>query len=175
MGIGKNSTESVICQESENLIEELNKAVKEQGEGRLSMCQRFMPAVNNVLWRILNGRLTSQSDPEVVALTNHITAVMAVFDPGHLSNFLQVTYGWVVRVYNYLGLPNLSTAAQPLRASLEKNIREGRPDYEGTYIERHLAKLDENKNNPGSAFHGAKGMCHLKGVAFDLFLAGKFE
>ncbi len=177
MGIGKNSSlESIICQESESLIEELSKSAKESMGSRLSMRQRFMPAANNVIWRIVNGRLTTQSDPEVVKLTDDVTAVMTKFDPGSLSNLLQQCYWWIPRVYHWLGIvDNLSNVGKPLLASLEKNIQDGRPDNQGTFIDRHLARLEMNKSNPGSAFCGEKGMSNLKGCLLDLFLAGKGE
>ncbi len=86
---------------------------------------------------------------------------------------LQISYEFVYRFFKGLGLFHLSDYCAPLFQLVKEAVDASESDAEGSLIERFLAKMEENSNNPHSVFFGEKGRIHLHSTLVDLFIAGE--
>ena len=57
---------------------------------QIGMHHRFSVAINNVIWRLVTGRRTSQRDPQMTYLTKVINDMFDGFDPSNPLALLQV-------------------------------------------------------------------------------------
>lgn len=48
----------------------------------------------------------------------------------------------------------------------------GKPDEQGTYIDRHYAVMEKKRGVAGSVFSPDRGLVQLRGAIFDLLMAG---
>ncbi len=72
LGMGRKATlEDVIGQVAQDTCDLLERDLD---QGQLSsFSRRFLPSINNVVWRLLTGKFTSLEDEECKRLTNHIS------------------------------------------------------------------------------------------------------
>ncbi len=164
--------EDIIAQEVQSSMEMLHQKVQDQPGKPFHMEGRFMPAMNNIIWRFITGRQSKQTDPEVQELSRLTTEWFQMFDPSRFSGLVQLNFRYASHICKMLGLNNLLDIGGPLTERFRKDIANGSPDEHGTYIDRHLAKLEKSKDNPNSVFYGLKGIQQLHGIVFDFFSAG---
>ena len=84
------------------------------------MHHRFSVAINNVIWRLVTGRRTSQHDPEMNYLTQTINDMFDGFDPGHPLALLQMNNGFVYSAMKMLGIKTLPDYAIPMKNMVSK-------------------------------------------------------
>ena len=80
LGMGKKDTmEEVVSQEVEDVESIFSKEMKEKGS--VAVNRKLGPAINNVIWRILTGKRTKQSDLDLVYLTNCVSDLFEANGP----------------------------------------------------------------------------------------------
>ncbi len=68
------------------------------------MHHRFSVAINNVIWRLVTGRRTSQRDPTMNYLTQTINDMFDGFDPSKPLALLQMNYRLVYSAMRWIGM-----------------------------------------------------------------------
>lgn len=81
---------------------------------------------------------------------------------------------WCYLIAKYLGLSTVVDKCMPVINLLKAEITKYQPDFDGNYIERHLAQMQKHKDDKDSVFCGQRGDIHLVGTLFDLFNAGRY-
>ena len=98
LAVGKKDTlADIVNQEVIRFCDRLEREVKVTPEVKIS--KKFMPSINNVIWRILTGKDTDIDDPEVRNLSKAVADVFIT-----LLQYYYLIYGWSTHCTLFLGL-----------------------------------------------------------------------
>ena len=170
LGMGKKDTmEDIISQEVSILCETLAKRIKE-GDNPVTINHVFMTAVNNVVWRMVTGKRSKQSDPEMVVLTKNVWDFFRVLERGSILQVLQLNSYWVTKLSQWFSVENMVDICKPMLEMFRREVKQSVADADGNYFDRFLYEISKADRN--STFHGDDGSIHLIGSVFDIFAAG---
>jgi len=152
LGLGKKGPMDVIIREEAEHINKVFAKAAQEGTP-LKMNRRFPPAINNVVWRMLNGKSTSQDDEELKHLTD---SICEVFQGNDFRNVLRQIEGSspfisacvkfvtlmeiVQRINNdffrFLGYKTAGDFTKPLKTMVDREVTEKEADPNGFFIEK---------------------------------------
>ncbi len=97
-----------------------------------------MPATNNVIWRLVTGKRTSQDDPELKHFTGMIQKNFQFYDPSSVFALIQINSLPFTKLLQKLNLPNFFDSANRIFDMLIGEIESTKALDGGNYIERAL-------------------------------------
>ncbi len=102
-----------------------NNIPNHQGGLRFSRSSKpFLPATNNVIWRLISGRRTRQSHPEARRLAAQIRRVLEATGPDSILGAVQRNSAPFCRLCKLLGLEhNFVDLSREIRDRLETEAR----------------------------------------------------
>ncbi|XP_063019747.1 cytochrome P450 2C8-like isoform X2 [Melospiza melodia melodia] len=164
-GMGKRSIEERIQEESDYLLEEINKT-----KGR-AFDPTFMLScsVSNVICSIVFGKRYDYKDKKFLALMDNMNNIFEMMN----SRWGQL-YQMFSNIMDYLPGPhnNIFGEFDALKAFVAEEVKLHQasldPNSPQDFIDCFLSKMQEEKDRPNSSFH----MKNLITSAFDLFIAG---
>ncbi|NXN45293.1 CP2CK protein, partial [Rhinoptilus africanus] len=164
-GMGKRSIEERIHEESEHLLEEINKTKGTPFDPTFMLSC----AVSNVICSIVFGRRYDYKDKKFLALMNNMNNIFEM-----MNSFWGQLYQMFSNILDYLPGPHnkIFTEFDALKAFVSEEVKIHQasldPSSPQDFIDCFLAKMQEEKEHPNSSFH----MKNLITSAFDLFIAG---
>uniref|UniRef100_A0A8D2N085 unspecific monooxygenase n=1 Tax=Zonotrichia albicollis TaxID=44394 RepID=A0A8D2N085_ZONAL len=164
-GMGKRSIEERIQEESDYLLEEINKT-----KGK-AFDPTFMLScsVSNVICSIVFGKRYDYKDKKFLALMDNMNNIFEMMN----SRWGQL-YQMFSNIMDYLPGPhnNIFGEFDALKAFVAEEVKLHQasldPNSPQDFIDCFLSKMQEEKDRPNSSFH----MKNLITSAFDLFIAG---
>ncbi|RMC11624.1 hypothetical protein DUI87_11745 [Hirundo rustica rustica] len=164
-GMGKRSIEERIQEESDYLLEEINKT-----KGA-SFDPTFMLScsVSNIICSIVFGKRYDYNDKKFLALMNNMNNIFEMTN----SKWGQL-YQMFSNILDYLPGPhnNIFAEFDALKAFVAEEVKLHQasldPNSPQDFIDCFLSKMQEEKDRPNSSFH----MKNLITSTFDLFIAG---
>ncbi|XP_075278893.1 cytochrome P450 2C19-like [Opisthocomus hoazin] len=164
-GMGKRSIEERILEETEFLLEDIDKT-----KGT-SFDPTFMLscAVSNVICSIVFGKRYDYKDKKFLSLMNNMNNIFAMMN----SHWGQL-YQMFSNILDYLPGPHnkIFLEFDALKAFVSEELKVHQasvdPSSPRDFIDCFLSKMQEEKDRPNSSFHTE----NLITSAFDLFLAG---
>ncbi|XP_075278894.1 cytochrome P450 2C19-like [Opisthocomus hoazin] len=164
-GMGKRSIEERILEETEFLLEDIDKT-----KGT-SFDPTFMLscAVSNVICSIVFGKRYDYKDKKFLSLMNNMNNIFAMTN----SHWGQL-YQMFSNILDYLPGPHnkIFSETDALKAFVSEELKVHQasvdPSSPRDFIDCFLSKMQEEKDRPNSSFHTE----NLITSAFDLFLAG---
>nr|XP_005481355.1 cytochrome P450 2C19 [Zonotrichia albicollis] len=164
-GMGKRSIEERIQEESDYLLEEINKT-----KGK-AFDPTFMLScsVSNVICSIVFGKRYDYKDKKFLALMDNMNNIFEMMN----SRWGQVR-SMFSNIMDYLPGPhnNIFGEFDALKAFVAEEVKLHQasldPNSPQDFIDCFLSKMQEEKDRPNSSFH----MKNLITSAFDLFIAG---
>ncbi|XP_075278895.1 cytochrome P450 2C19-like [Opisthocomus hoazin] len=164
-GMGKRSIEERILEETEFLLEDIDKT-----KGT-SFDPTFMLscAVSNVICSIVFGKRYDYKDKKFLSLMNNMNNIFAMLN----SHWGQL-YQMFSNILDYLPGPHnkIFSETDALKAFVSEELKVHQasvdPSSPRDFIDCFLNKMQEEKDRPNSSFHTE----NLITSAFDLFLAG---
>ncbi|XP_075573796.1 cytochrome P450 2C9 isoform X1 [Pelecanus crispus] len=164
-GMGKRSIEERIQEETDYLLEEINKT-----EGT-PFDPTFMLscAVSNVICSIVFGKRCDYKDKKFLALISNMNNIFEMMN----SHWGQL-YQMFSKILDYLPGPHnkIFTEFDALKAFVLEEVKMHQdsldPSSPQDFIDCFLSKMQEEKEHHNSSFH----MKNLINSAFDLFIAG---
>ncbi|XP_010114989.1 PREDICTED: cytochrome P450 2C31-like isoform X2 [Chlamydotis macqueenii] len=164
-GMGKRSIEERIQEESEHLLEEINKTKGTPFDPTfLLSC-----AVSNVICSIVFGRRYDYKDKKFLALMNNMNNIFQMMN----SKWGQL-YQMYSKILDYFPGPHnkIFREFDDLKAFVAEEVKLHQasldPSSPQDFIDCFLSKMQEEKEKPNSSFH----MKNLITSTFDLFIAG---
>uniref|UniRef100_A0A8C0UWE1 unspecific monooxygenase n=1 Tax=Cyanistes caeruleus TaxID=156563 RepID=A0A8C0UWE1_CYACU len=164
-GMGKRSIEERIQEESDYLLEEINKT---KGTP-FDPTNMLSCVVSNVICSIVFGKRYDYKDKKFLALMNNMNNIFEMMN----SRWGQL-YQMFSNILDYLPGPhnNIFAEFDSLKAFVAEEVKLHQacldPNSPQDFIDCFLCKMQEEKDRPNSSFH----MKNLITSAFDLFLAG---
>ncbi|NWH25023.1 cytochrome P450 2C19-like [Grus americana] len=164
-GMGKRSIEERIQDETEHLLEEINKTKRTPFDPTFMLSC----AVSNVICCIVFGKRYDYKDKKFLSLMNNMNNIFQMMN----SHWGQL-YQMFSKVLDYLPGPhnNIFTEFDALKAFVSEEVKMHQasldPSSPQDFIDCFLNKMQEEKEHPNSSFH----MKNLITSAFDLFIAG---
>ncbi|XP_010183811.1 PREDICTED: cytochrome P450 2C19-like isoform X3 [Mesitornis unicolor] len=164
-GMGKRSIEERIQEESEYLLEEINKTKGTPFDPTFTLSC----AVSNVICSIVFGKRYDYKDKKFLALMNNLNTIFEMMNSrwgqvhsmfSNILDYLPGPHNYMFREFDALKA-FVSEEVKIHEASLE-------PSSPQDFIDCFLSKMQEEKENPNSSFH----MKNLITTSFDLFTAG---
>ncbi|NWI36082.1 CP2C8 protein, partial [Picathartes gymnocephalus] len=164
-GMGKRSIEERIQEESDYLLEEINKT------NGIPFDPTFMLScsVSNVICSIVFGKRYDYKDKKFLALMNNMNNIFEMMN----SRWGQL-YQMFSNILDYLPGPhnNIFAELDALKAFVAEEVKLHQasldPNSPQDFIDCFLSKMQEEKDHPNSSFH----MKNLITSTFDLFTAG---
>ncbi|XP_059333003.1 cytochrome P450 2C9-like [Ammospiza nelsoni] len=164
-GMGKRSIEERIQEESDYLLEEINKT-----KGR-AFDPTFMLScsVSNVICSIVFGKRYDYKDKKFLALMDNMNNIFEM-----MNSFWGQLYQMFSNIMDYLPGPhnNIFREFDALKTFVAEEVKLHQasldPNSPQDFIDCFLSKMQEEKDRPNSSFH----MKNLITSAFDLFIAG---
>ncbi|XP_014811862.1 PREDICTED: cytochrome P450 2C19-like isoform X2 [Calidris pugnax] len=164
-GMGKRSIEERIHEETEHLLEEINKTKGTPFDPTF----KLSCAVSNIICSIVFGRRYDYKDKKFLALMNNMNNIFEMMN----SHWGQL-YQMFPNILDYLPGPHnqIFKEFDALKAFVSEEVKTHQvsldPSSPQDFIDCFLSKMLEEKDNPKSTFH----MKNLITSTFDLFLAG---
>ncbi|XP_063195289.1 cytochrome P450 2C9-like [Chroicocephalus ridibundus] len=164
-GMGKRSIEERIQEESEHLLEEINKTKGTPFDPTFTLSC----AVSNVICSIVFGRRYDYKDKKFLALMNNMNNIFEM-----MNSYWGQLYQMFSNILDYLPGPHnkIFTEFDALKAFVAEEVKIHQatldPSSPQDFIDCFLTKMQEEKEHPNSSFH----MKNLITSAFDLFIAG---
>ncbi|XP_063261862.1 cytochrome P450 2C19-like [Prinia subflava] len=164
-GMGKRSIEERIQEESDYLLEEINKTKGASFDPTFILSC----SVSNVICSIVFGKRYDYKDKKFLALMNNMNNIFEMMN----SHWGQL-YQMFSNVLDYLPGPhnNIFAEFDALKAFVAEEVELHQasldPNSPQDFIDCFLSKMQEEKDRPNSSFH----MKNLITSAFDLFIAG---
>ncbi|NXW32822.1 CP2CK protein, partial [Phaetusa simplex] len=164
-GMGKRSIEERIQEESEHLLEEINKTKGTPFDPTYMLSC----AVSNVICSIVFGRRYDYKDKKFLALMNNMDNIFKM-----MNSYWGQLYQMFSNVLDYLPGPHnkIFTEFDALKAFVAEEVKIHQasldPSSPQDFIDCFLTKMQEEKEHPNSSFH----MKNLITSTFDLFIAG---
>ncbi|NP_001289289.1 cytochrome P450 2C19-like [Phalacrocorax carbo] len=164
-GMGKRSIEERIQEETEYLLEEINKTKGTPFDPTFTLgC-----AVSNVICSIVFGKRYDYKDKKFLALMTNMNNIFEMMN----SHWGQL-YQMFSRILDYLPGPHnkIFDEFDALKAFVSEEVKIHQasldPSSPQDFIDCFLSKMQEEKEHPNSSFH----MKNLITSTFDLFIAG---
>nr|XP_010305734.1 PREDICTED: cytochrome P450 2C19-like isoform X2 [Balearica regulorum gibbericeps] len=164
-GMGKRSIEERIQDETEHLLEEINKTKRTPFDPTFMLSC----AVSNVICCIVFGKRYDYKDKKFLSLMNNMNNIFEMMN----SHWGQV-HSMFSKVLDYLPGPhnNIFAEFDALKAFVSEEVKMHQasldPNSPQDFIDCFLSKMQEEKEHPNSSFH----MKNLITSTFDLFIAG---
>ncbi|NXT19784.1 CP2CK protein, partial [Syrrhaptes paradoxus] len=164
-GMGKRSIEEKIQEESEHLLEEINKTKGAPFDPTFMLSC----AVSNVICSTIFGKRYDYKDKRFLGLMKNMSNI---FDM--MNSYWGQLYQMFSKILDYLPGPHnkIFTEFDALKkfVSEETKVHQASldPSSPQDFIDCFLSKMQEEKENPNSSFH----MKNLITSTFDLFIAG---
>ncbi|NXJ80383.1 CP2CJ protein, partial [Trogon melanurus] len=164
-GMGKRSIEQRIQEESEHLLEEINKTKGAPFDPTFMLSS----AVSNIICSIVFGKRYDYKDKKFLALLANMNNIAKMMN----SHWGQL-YQMFSKIMYYLPGPHNKIFAEfdMLKAFVSEEVKIHQASFDPSspqdFIDCFLSKMQEEKENPNSSFH----MENLITSAFDLFIAG---
>ncbi|NXC31943.1 CP2C8 protein, partial [Campylorhamphus procurvoides] len=164
-GMGKRSIEERIQEESDYLLEEINKTKGEPFDPTFMLSC----SVSNVICSIVFGKRYDYKDKKFLALMNNMNNIFEMMN----SRWGQI-YQMFSKIMDYLPGPHNNVFAEfdALKAFVAEEVKLHQasldPNSPQDFIDCFLSKMQEEKGHPNSSFH----MKNLITSTFDLFTAG---
>ncbi|XP_014811852.1 PREDICTED: cytochrome P450 2C19-like [Calidris pugnax] len=164
-GMGKRSIEERIHEETEHLLEEINKTKGNPFDPTF----KLSCAVSNIICSIVFGRRYDYKDKKFLALMNNMNNIFEMMN----SHWGQL-YQMYPNILDYLPGPHnqIFKEIDALKAFVSEEVKTHQvsldPSSPQDFIDCFLSKMLEEKDNPNSSFH----MKNLITSTFDLFIAG---
>ncbi|XP_063195268.1 cytochrome P450 2C9-like [Chroicocephalus ridibundus] len=164
-GMGKRSIEERIQEESEHLLEEINKTKGTPFDPTFTLSC----AVSNVICSIVFGRRYDYKDKKFLALMNNMNNIFEM-----MNSYWGQLYQMFSNILDYLPGPHnkIFTEFDALKAFVAEEVKIHQatldPSSPQDFIDCFLTKMQEEKEHPNSSFH----MKNLITSAFDLFIGG---
>ncbi|NWU62617.1 CP2CK protein, partial [Pterocles burchelli] len=164
-GMGKRSIEEKIQEESEHLLEEINKTKGAPFDPTFMLSC----AVSNVICSTIFGKRYDYKDKRFLGLMKNMSNI---FDM--MNSYWGQLYQMFSKILDYLPGPHnkifIEFDALKNFVSEETKIHQASldPSSPQDFIDCFLSKMQEEKENPNSSFH----MKNLITSTFDLFIAG---
>ncbi|NXF39136.1 CP2CL protein, partial [Nyctibius bracteatus] len=164
-GMGKRSVEERIQEETEYLLEEINKTKGTPFDPTFMLSC----AVSNVICSIIFGKRYDYKDKKFLALMNNMNNIFEMMN----SHWGQL-YQMFSKILDYLPGPHnkIFTEFDALKAFVSEEVKMHQasldPSSPQDFIDCFLSKMQEEKEHPSSSFH----MKNLITSTFDLFIAG---
>ncbi|NXN59776.1 CP2CT protein, partial [Rynchops niger] len=164
-GMGKRSIEERIQEESEHLLEEINKTKGTPFDPTFMLSC----AVSNVICSIVFGRRYDYKDKKFLALMNNMDNIFKM-----MNSYWGQLYQMFSHILDYLPGPHnkIFKEFDALKAFVAEEVKIHQasldPSSPQDFIDCFLTKMQEEKEHPNSTFH----MKNLITSTFDLFIAG---
>ncbi|XP_074010575.1 cytochrome P450 2C19-like isoform X1 [Numenius arquata] len=164
-GMGKRSIEERIHEETEHLLEEINKTKGAPFDPTF----KLSCAISNIICSIVFGRRYDYKDKKFLALMNNMNNIFEMMN----SHWGQL-YQMFSNILDYLPGPHnkIFKEIDALKAFVSEEVKTHQasldPSSPQDFIDCFLSKMQEEKDNPNSSFH----MKNLITSTFDLFIAG---
>ncbi|XP_027755047.1 cytochrome P450 2C8-like [Empidonax traillii] len=164
-GMGKRSIEERIQEESDYLLEEINKTKGKPFDSTYMLSC----SVSNIICSIVFGKRYDYKDKKFLALMKNMNNIFEMMN----SHWGQL-YQMFPKIMDYLPGPHNQIFAEfdALKAFVAEEVKLHQasldPNSPQDFIDCFLSKMQEEKNRPNSSFH----LKNLITSAFDLFLAG---
>ncbi|XP_074447882.1 cytochrome P450 2C9-like isoform X1 [Larus michahellis] len=164
-GMGKRSIEERIQEESEHLLEEINKTKGTPFDPTFTLSC----AVSNVICSIVFGRRYDYKDKKFLALMNNMNNIFEM-----MNSYWGQLYQMFSNILDYLPGPHnkIFTEFDALKAFVAEEVKIHQatldPSSPQDFIDCFLTKMQEEKEHPNSSFH----MKNLITSTFDLFIGG---
>ncbi|XP_074447858.1 cytochrome P450 2C9-like isoform X1 [Larus michahellis] len=164
-GMGKRSIEERIQEESEHLLEEINKTKGTPFDPTFTLSC----AVSNIICSIVFGRRYDYKDKKFLALMNNMNNIFEMS-----NSYWGQLYQMFSNILDYLPGPHnkIFTEFDALKAFVAEEVKIHQatldPSSPQDFIDCFLTKMQEEKEHPNSSFH----MKNLITSTFDLFIAG---
>ncbi|NXJ72972.1 CP2CK protein, partial [Rostratula benghalensis] len=164
-GMGKRSIEERIHEETEHLLEEINKTKGKPFDPTF----KLSCAVSNIICSIVFGRRYDYKDKKFLALMNNMNNIFEM-----MNSVWGQLYQMFPNVLDYLPGPhnNIFKEFDALKAFVSEEVKIHQasldPSSPQDFIDCFLSKMQEEKEKPNSHFH----MKNLVTSTFDLFIAG---
>ncbi|XP_074447928.1 cytochrome P450 2C9-like isoform X1 [Larus michahellis] len=164
-GMGKRSIEERIQEESEHLLEEINKTKGTPFDPTFMLSC----AVSNIICSIVFGRRYDYKDKKFLALMNNMNNIFEM-----MNSYWGQLYQMFSNILDYLPGPHnkIFTEFDALKAFVAEEVKIHQatldPSSPQDFIDCFLTKMQEEKEHPNSSFH----MKNLITSTFDLFIAG---
>ncbi|NXS94464.1 CP2CK protein, partial [Jacana jacana] len=164
-GMGKRSIEERIHEETEHLLEEINKT---KGTP-FDPTYKLSCAVSNIICSIVFGRRYDYKDKKFLALMNNMNNIFEM-----MNSLWGQLYQMFPNILDYLpGQHNkIFKEIDALKAFVSEEVKIHQasldPSSPQDFIDCFLSKMQEEKEKPNSSFH----LKNLITSTFDLFIAG---
>uniref|UniRef100_A0A8B9M064 unspecific monooxygenase n=1 Tax=Accipiter nisus TaxID=211598 RepID=A0A8B9M064_9AVES len=164
-GMGKRSIEERIQEETEYLLEEINKTKGTPFDPTFMLSC----AVSNVICSIIFGKRYNYEDKKFLALMSNMNNIFEMIN----SPWGQL-YQMFSKILDYLPGPHnkIFTEFDALKAFVSEEVKMHQasldPSSPQDFIDCFLRKMQEEKEHPNSSFH----MKNLITSTFDLFITG---
>ncbi|XP_009076470.1 PREDICTED: cytochrome P450 2G1-like, partial [Acanthisitta chloris] len=164
-GMGKRSIEERIQEESDYLLEEINKTKGTPFDPTYMLSC----AVSNVICSVVFGKRYDYKDKKFLALMKNTNNIFEMTN----SHWGQL-YQMFSKILDYLPGPqhNIFAEIDALKAFVAEEVKLHQasldPNSPQDFIDCFLSKMQEEKDHPNSSFH----MKNLITCTFDLFFAG---
>ncbi|XP_029814465.1 cytochrome P450 2C8-like [Manacus vitellinus] len=164
-GMGKRSIEERIQEESDYLLEEINKTKGTPFDPTFMLSC----SVSNVICSIVFGKRYDYKDKKFLALMNNMNNIFEITN----SHWGQL-YQMFSKIMDYLPGPHNKIFAEfdALKAFVAEEVKLHQasldPNSPQDFIDCFLSKMQEEKDRPDSSFH----LKNLITSTFDLFIAG---
>ncbi|NXH92767.1 CP2CK protein, partial [Edolisoma coerulescens] len=164
-GMGKRSIEEMIQEESDYLLEEINKTKGTPFDPTFMLSC----SVSNVICSIVFGKRYDYKDKKFLALMNNMNNIFEI-----VSSRWGQLYQMFSGILDYLPGPHNRIFAEfdALKAFVAEEVKLHQASLDTNspqdFIDCFLSKMQEEKDRPNSSFH----MKNLITSSFDLFIAG---
>ncbi|NWI62517.1 CP2C8 protein, partial [Todus mexicanus] len=164
-GMGKRTIEERIQEETEYLLEEINKTKGTPFDPTFMLSC----AISNVICSIVFGKRYDYKDKKFLGLMNNMNNIFEMMN----SHWGQLYQMYSKILYYFPGPHNRIFAEfDALKAFVSEEVKSHQasldPSSPQDFIDCFLSKMQEEKDVPSSSFH----IKNLVTTAFDLFLAG---
>ncbi len=161
---------TIIGEEANKMTDIIERSLNNQEV--MDFSRFFLPITNNIIWRLLTGKATNIEDPEVKQLSLAVGKVFSTMTPSSKLNIVQMNSSFFYKMCKWVGAENVIDASTPILNMIAEETKAYHSDPKGNYIERNLAEIQAQDGDSHHISHGARGMLHMRGTIFDLFLAG---
>ncbi|XP_009814712.2 cytochrome P450 2C9 isoform X1 [Gavia stellata] len=164
-GMGKRSIEERIQEETQYLLEEINKTKGTPFDPTFTLSC----AISNVICSIVFGKRYGYRDRKFLALMNNMNSIFEM-----MNSYWGQVHSMFSKILDYLPGPHnkLFTEIDALKAFVSEEVKMHQasldPSSPQDFIDCFLNKMQEEKEHPNSSFH----MKNLITSTFDLFIAG---
>ncbi|NXP50521.1 CP2C8 protein, partial [Heliornis fulica] len=164
-GMGKRSIEERIQDETEHLLEEIEKTKGKPFDPTFMLSC----AISNVICCIVFGKRYDYKDKKFLALMSNMNNIFEM-----MNSLWGQLYQMFSKILDYLPGPhnNIFSEFDALKAFVSEEVKIHQasldPSSPQDFIDCFLCKMQEEKDRPNSSFH----MKNLITSAFDLFIAG---